>query len=217
VAILGPVNAGKSTLFNRLLGQERAIVDVDPGTTRDVVTGEREFGGVRVRLHDTAGFRDGVGGVEDEGMRRARALRERVDLVLYVEDARSPGAVPPEPGDRWILNKLDLLEPGGIIPGEAHALSAKTGKGVASLEAMLAAEIGDHGGPATVLWTARQGAAATAAADGVARAAAALHEAEFGPAAAELGEALRGLEELLGVDPTEAVLDELFARFCVGK
>lgn len=217
VAILGPTNSGKSTLFNRLVGEERAIVDPEPGTTRDVITGEREVGGVKIRFHDTAGFRDAVAAVEDEGMRRAMALRERVDRVLYVVDATAPGSSRPEQGDIVVINKIDLQPDRGNVDLEVWPVSAWTGDGIQELMERLVTELVGPETPTTLIWTARQGMATRAAAARLEAARTALGSAEYGPAAADIGDALRGLQELMGVDAGEAVLDELFARFCIGK
>jgi tRNA modification GTPase len=229
VAILGPTNAGKSTLFNRLVGEERAIVDPEPGTTRDVITGEREVRGVRIRFHDTAGFRDRGAAVEDEGMRRATALRGQVDGVLYVVDATveglaqsgtawsgTPGSGRPEPGDIVVINKTDL-RPSRGNDGEGWSVSARTGEGIQALVDHLLTQLVGAETPTALIWTARQGMATRSAAARLEAARFALGSAEYGPAAADIGDALRGLQELLGVDAGEAVLDELFARFCIGK
>jgi len=218
VAILGPVNAGKSTLLNRILGQERAIVHEEPGTTRDVVTGERELAGIRVRFHDTAGLREAGEPVEEEGIRRARALRGRASAVLFVRDARVDGGPGPEPGDVVVHNKVDLL-PATADSGDGFPVSALTGQGLDALLAHLGDRLraGDDGQGEAVLWTARQGETARRAAGHMERAHQELLTQEYGPAAQEIGDALRALEGLLGIDPVESVLDELFDRFCVGK
>ncbi len=214
VAIVGPANSGKSTLFNRILGDDRAIVHPRPGTTRDVVTGERMLGGVRIRLHDTAGFRAGGEAVEDEGMRRARKVQSDADVVVAVADATAPRALPPLAPDILVLNKIDLLDE---TPTADFPISALTGSGVDALLTRLRELIGTDRDPGLVLWTTRQGAAASEAAEHLERAGAQLQVEEYGPAALEVGLALRCVDDLLGLDPTESVLDELFARFCVGK
>ena len=214
VAIVGPANSGKSTLFNRLLGEDRAIVHSQPGTTRDVVTGERMIGGIRVRFHDTAGFREGGEFVEDEGMRRARRVQSEADVVIRVVDATRAEAVPAEVGEVVALNKVDLLEE---IPTAEFPISALNGQGVDDLLNQLSERVGTDRDPGLVLWTARQGVAAAEAADHLARAGEQLELEEYGPAALDVGLALRCVDDLLGLDPTESVLDELFSRFCVGK
>ena len=219
VVLLGPVNAGKSTLLNRIVGQPRAIVDPEPGTTRDVVTAERELAGIRVRFHDTAGLRTGgtIESVEVEGIRRARAMRERATCVVFVLDATRPGVGVPRPGDLVVVNKSDLDESGATWC-DGLPLSALTGQGVDSLLQLLEERLSVRDdGAGTLLWTERQGAAALRASGHLAGAARQLRTGEFGPVAIEIGDSLRALGELLGVDPEDAVLDELFARFCVGK
>jgi len=213
VAILGPPNVGKSTLFNRILGEDRAIVHEKAGTTRDVVSGDRELGGVRVRFHDTAGLREAGEPIEDEGIRRAEALRERVDLVIYVLDATRNGLGAPRDGDLVVINKVDL----GTAVQEGMGISATTGEGVGTLVEALRARVAGAEGNELLLWTTRQREASSRAGERLNDAKKQLALGEYGPATAELWEALRALEEILGVDPQRAVLDELFSRFCIGK
>ncbi len=116
VAILGRPNAGKSSLFNLLLGHDRAIVTPHPGTTRDTLEEPVSWGGWPVRLVDTAGLRDTECAIEQEGVRRSRQQQSAADLTLYVVDAHQP----PHPDDRaylaaapaertlLMLNKADL-------------------------------------------------------------------------------------------------------------
>ncbi len=214
VAIVGPTNSGKSTLFNRILGDDRAIVHHRPGTTRDVITGERMLGGVRVRFHDTAGFRDGAEDVEDEGMRRARRQLADADVVIRVLDGTCAQTFDVDPEELVVLNKIDLLE---TPPSSGFPISARTGEGVAALLDHLSGRVGVDRDPGLVLWTTRQGAAASEASSHLDLAEEQLTLDEYGTAALEVGSALRCVDELLGLDPTESVLDELFARFCVGK
>ena len=219
VAIVGPPNSGKSTLFNRLVGEDRAIVHSLPGTTRDVVSGEALVDGVLVRFHDTAGLREVDEAVEGEGIRRAVRLRRRVAVVLYVVDATRPAAGDPHDGDLLVINKQDLSNvrsvPGCSEP--AWPISALDGEGVAALQTQIGKLVGVRAGSGTALWTTRQGVAASAAAHHLTEASRQIAAAEHGPCAFEIGEALRALDDLLGIDPAEAVLDELFSRFCVGK
>src|SRR5204863_3140436 len=102
VPIVGRPNVGKSSLFNALLGEERAIVTAVPGTTRDRVSEAIEIAGVRVTLSDTAGLRESAELVEAIGIARARAAVEECPLALWVVDAAH--ALTPE--DRWIAEKL---------------------------------------------------------------------------------------------------------------
>src|SRR6516162_7812617 len=119
VAIAGPPNAGKSTLFNRLARREAAIVSPFAGTTRDVIEVHLELDGYPVTILDTAGIRDSAEPVEQEGVRRARARAAQADLVLWVIDVSADDRAPVESprlksdAQQWLIeNKIDLLEEG---------------------------------------------------------------------------------------------------------
>ncbi len=123
VAIAGPPNAGKSTLLNRLSNREAAIVSPHAGTTRDAIEVHLDLGGYPFVLIDTAGIRDSVDPVEQEGVRRARARAEQADLVLWLVDASGPDDIRSERfnGDAWtVLNKIDLVGGQGGGPSSAH-------------------------------------------------------------------------------------------------
>ena len=118
VAIAGPPNAGKSTLFNRLARREVAIVSPYAGTTRDVIEVHLDLDGYPVTLLDTAGIRDSAEPVEQEGVRRARERAAAADLVLWVIDASAEGLIAnstegvPDAATIWLIgNKIDLAEP----------------------------------------------------------------------------------------------------------
>ncbi len=155
--IVGPPNAGKSSLLNVLAGSTRAIVTDIPGTTRDLLTETIRCDGVELTLVDTAGLRDGGDVIEREGMRRARDELERADLALVVVDARDPGAahetllVATEavPQRLWLHNKVDLLG-----DEEATALQRRAGQTQASPEQPGASAAADS----TLLVSARTGA-----------------------------------------------------------
>ncbi len=218
VALLGPVNAGKSTLFNRLVGRDRSIVHADPGTTRDVITEHREVDGLLIRFHDTAGIREPGDEVESEGIRRARELRHDADLVVFVRDATRPGEGVPEPGDLVVLNKVDLRpQLREEVDEDDLAVCALAGEGVDDLLERIRRRLGRGDGEDAVLWTGRQAASALAAADQLERARHQLAVGEYGPAAVETRGALESVQGILGIDPTRDVLDELLTRFCVGK
>ncbi|MCC6350714.1 MAG: tRNA uridine-5-carboxymethylaminomethyl(34) synthesis GTPase MnmE [Candidatus Eisenbacteria bacterium] len=240
VPIVGRPNAGKSTLFNRLLGEERAIVADTPGTTRDRVSESLELGGVRVTLSDTAGLRESGDAVEAEGVARSRGAMDSAALVLWVHDAtREPdaedGAIAAGLRGRRVLlalNKSDLAGPGvarevaatlrgplGDAP-PAVALSARTGEGVGDLRAALESQLGARArGPlAGAVANARHAEALARACAALERAASAGGRGEPGEfVALELREALAAVEEVTGQRVSDELLDRIFARFCIGK
>jgi tRNA modification GTPase len=234
VAIAGPPNAGKSTLFNRLARREAAIVSPFPGTTRDVLEVHLDLGGYPVTVLDTAGIRPADDPVEQEGVRRASAQAASADLVLWVLDATKldPATLPaaagadlvPSGSARWIVaNKMDLAEgPKAewqfVEELTVHLLSCRTGAGLDELINALArfAEGFFTSEPALVTRE-RQRAhlqqtvsalrgAQTAAADG---------REEI--MAEQLRLATRALGKLLGRVDVEDILDVIFRDFCIGK
>src|SRR6266851_3395067 len=144
VAIAGPPNAGKSTLFNRLARREAAIVSPFPGTTRDVLELHLDLGGYPVTVLDTAGIRETNDPVEREGVRRASEQAAQASLVLWVVDATAAGQPcsgrdPVLPGSSlWrVVNKIDLLSPAesAALRGtdRVHLVSSATGTGIDEL------------------------------------------------------------------------------------
>ena len=216
VVIVGPPNSGKSTLFNTLLGSERAIVAPHPGTTRDVLEAELEIGGIRVTLVDTAGLRDAGDPVEEEGVRRARAAAASAALVveLIPADAALEPAAEEECAIATIrvLSKADLPHPDQ--PGRL-AVSCATGDGVDGLRARLAETVAgsvpDLGGEVAISSRHRRG---------LERAAEELAACDLAApelAAESLRFAARELDALIGEVATDDLLDEVFASFCIGK
>jgi len=225
VAIVGRPNAGKSSLLNRLLGMDRAIVSPVPGTTRDTIEETACLRGILFRLTDTAGLRDTIDPVEREGVQRARQVIERADLVLHVIDATTVENEAPEValGDREILvaNKCDLLPAGTKLPAGSVPVSSLTGDGLASLlDAMLRETCGQHltAGQSLAAVNARHKALLESAASSL-LAAAALVKANEPPelAAMELREALESVGRIIGSADTEEILGEIFSTFCIGK
>ncbi len=214
IVILGPPNAGKSTLFNYLCGCERAIVSPDPGTTRDVVEAELDVGGVRVVLRDTAGLRESGDAVEEEGRRRALEAAASADLVIVLWAADEPRATDVPAGvpvlQLWSKADLGCQAPGGWLPVSCH-----TGRGLEDFRGRLAelvlGDVPDLGGAVAV--ASRHKAA-------LERARRALEDADWSYpelAAEDVRRALRAAEELFGEVDDEALLDEVFAAFCIGK
>ncbi len=206
--ILGPPNAGKSTLLNALAGEEVAIVSDTPGTTRDAVGVRLDLGGVPVHLTDTAGLRDTTDSIEAEGVRRARARAEKADFIILVaapgEDfAPAPAGIP----CLQLRTKADLGTEG---------VSARTGAGMAQLRSQLA--------EVAVALIDTKGVAALARPRQIAcvrDTAAALDRALELPEPELRGEELRlaagALARLVGGIAVEEVLDAVFSGFCIGK
>jgi tRNA modification GTPase len=229
VVLVGAPNAGKSSVLNRLLGAERAIVSAIPGTTRDLVDGTVAMRGVPVRLVDGAGLGTPQGAIDAEGMRRIREAMSESDLVLVVLDMGRPISST----DREILaltatnerlviaNKVDLPSAWQEAVPTDCVCSALTGEGLASVTALIedwverrTAFDGDEGGVVASLRTLEGLVAAEAALDGVA------HTLERVPVEAVLVDLRRAqteLDRILGVEGDDAVLDRIFASFCIGK
>jgi tRNA modification GTPase len=218
MVILGPPNAGKSTLFNRLLGQERAIVSPHPGTTRDAIEAAIEVAGMRVELVDTAGLGDGRDEVEEEGMRRSRACAAAADVVLELWPADA-GEEPRWSEDKRgrtlvrVLSKGDLGDGGS--PQGCLSVSCVTGAGLHELRERLQEvvldSLPDLGGGVAIGERHRQ--ALERADRDLERC-----DPEHPELAAEgLHWALLALDELLGEVRNEEVLDQVFATFCIGK
>ncbi|MDE2319490.1 MAG: tRNA uridine-5-carboxymethylaminomethyl(34) synthesis GTPase MnmE [Rhodospirillales bacterium] len=210
--ILGPPNAGKSTLLNTLAGEEIAIVSDMPGTTRDAVGIRVDLGGIPVHLTDTAGLRETADNIEAEGVRRAKAKAEKADFVILVAACGEAFAAPP-PGAPVLRvhTKSDIAE-----SGREFSVSAKTGRNMPELRARLA--------EAALALTDRQGAAALSRPRQVACVrdtvmaldmAVALTEPEL--RGEELRTAAQALARLAGGVGVEEILDAVFSGFCIGK
>jgi len=231
VVIAGSPNAGKSTLLNRLVGDEIAIVTNLPGTTRDVLRQQVHFDGLPVNLIDTAGLRAAADVVEEEGIRRAKSEMQRADRMLYVLDATLgcvPAAtdlahLPPAVPVVFVMNKIDLL---GIAPRlDSHAgfarvfLSAQTGAGIELLRDHVKVSAGYRDADSGALSARRRHLDALRRARELAESAAATlrdtHAAEL--FAEDLRLAQRHLSEITGDFTSEDLLGEIFGSFCIGK
>lgn len=136
VVLVGVPNAGKSSLLNRLLGYDRAIVTETPGTTRDTLSEELQIAGIPVRLVDTAGIRETNDAIEKEGVRRSLKEMEAGTIVLHVVDATAPLLAPAEFANNVIhvMNKVDALPADAGTPEGWIPVSCKTGEGIGFLE-----------------------------------------------------------------------------------
>ena len=230
--IVGPPNAGKSSLLNALAGSERAIVTDIAGTTRDLLRETVRLDGVELTLVDTAGLREGGDAIEREGMRRAHAELERADLAIVVLDARDPdagraavaAAIAPVPQRLWVHNKSDLLHArdAGAAPMDRDTVhvSARTHAGLDALHARLRAlSLGEGGDAGEGAFTAR-----ARHVDALRRAYDVLADAETELACESLelaAEALRlaheALGEITGRMAPDDLLGHIFSSFCIGK
>lgn len=234
VVLAGRPNVGKSSLLNRLVRENRAIVTAVPGTTRDVIAEWVNLGGVPVQLSDTAGIRPTDDPVERIGVQRTREALRQAHLVLVVidcgagllpEDEEWIAELPPGAARIGVANKIDL-NPGfpleqlaGALGGApVVAVSAEQGTGIGELEMAIAREAGALDASEELLVNARQ-------ADAIGRAAAHLRDAQqtlaagFGDelVAIDLRAAWMALGEVTGDTADEVLLDEIFGRFCIGK
>lgn len=215
--IAGRPNAGKSTLFNALLGTERAIVSPSPGTTRDAVAEVARFAGAEVRLVDTAGLRGGADAIEREGVAVARRAAASADvLVLAVDAATADRPDPVETGARTtilVATKSDLVD---RVPFPADvAVSARTGQGLAALRESLARAVASTDCDGELMLLERHRSALGAAAEALDGALRLDDAPEL--AAAEVRRALQALAEITGETATEELLDRVFSAFCIGK
>jgi tRNA modification GTPase len=228
VVVAGAPNVGKSSVFNALVGGERAIVTPIAGTTRDLVSEHVLLGDAHLRLVDTAGVRRALDAVEQEGVRRATGAAATADLVLVVLDRSRPL----DDDDREVLDatatqaRLVVANKGDLPPawsehehGAMTTVSALTGRGIGDLAGELAARATPPEDPLVV--NERQRARLRDALDHLDHACAAMDAAGGAVAeeflAADLVRAQQALDELTGTRAADDVLAEIFARFCIGK
>ena len=216
VAIVGPPNVGKSTLLNCLAGREAAITSEFAGTTRDIIEVRMELAGLPVTLLDTAGLRQTNDVVENIGIKRAFVRAEAADMRLFLTvDGMPLTEVSPKPGDIVLLGKADL----GVTNGQAVSVSGKTGAGISQLLDLISAELAGRMAGANTLTRERHRIGALEAISALEQAqveiTAGSHRTEL--AAESLRNAIRSLDVLVGRIGVEALLDEIFASFCIGK
>jgi len=235
LAIVGRANAGKSSLFNALLGHERAIVTAQAGTTRDPVAERMSFGGVPVELVDTAGLRELAATAENEaevaGIERSRTRMAEADVVLHVIDATTLGAACElaaedralaqtlEGRNRIIVwNKADLKP--GLSTTAAIQTSAKTGAGVDGLRAAIIGVLarGAPAADAAMITNLRQHGALMQALHAIETArAGVLQSVPHEMVLLDLYGAIRALDELTGATTQDEILTIIFSSFCIGK
>ncbi len=228
VAITGRPNVGKSSLFNRLLERERAIVTETPGTTRDLLEESLDLEGVAVRLVDTAGLRATSDPAEQEGVRRAERAAAEADLVLVVLDgSRAPLDTDereplegPRAGRRLVvINKCDLQAHPFYRTAPWLRVSARTGEGLDALrQALLERLLGEGPVEDPIVTDARHAAALEAARAALLQGRQALAEGFTEEVVLEhLREAMAQLGTITGEFTTEDLYDRIFSTFCIGK
>jgi tRNA modification GTPase len=226
VAICGPPNVGKSTLFNALLGHERALTAPEPGTTRDYLTEALHAGGLRLTLVDTAGYRDVADAVEAAGVRRAGDWAHSADQLLWVTAADAPPAAQALPPALAQLEPLQVVTRCDLLPAwpepealpRAVCVSGATGRGVPELRAELQARAEALGEPALDALTERQAAQAAQAAAALGEARAALAAGlPLDAVAMDMYSAVAALRQVYEHPDREAVVQAVFSGFCVGK
>jgi len=222
IVLAGPVNAGKSSLFNYMLNEERAIVSPVEGTTRDFIEGQCSIHGIPVRLYDTAGLRESSDVIEEEGIRRSRSLLDAADLILYLAETEKD--IDPEitkrPNCIVVFTKTDLK--GNPEKKDSKGISIVTGHGLEELYSLIEEKLCE-GVPALdegelVIQSSRQKDCLDRAYDALT---AAIEHNSLGLGldivAVDVKEALDALGEITGEVTTDDILDSIFSRFCVGK
>jgi len=234
VVLCGPPNSGKSTLFNALVGSDRAIVNKDPGTTRDLLDALIVIDGVPITLVDTAGLRDSENDVESEGIQKARDYIKGADLVYFVNDITKTKTYAEvldyillkETSVVNIYNKIDLIKKGvldktsSIIKGGLMT-SALTGLGVDELKKHIIITLGLENSTSENVGITTQRQYNAIMKSDVAMASV-IELTSHVPiqlelVSFELQNALRGVEDLLGIKTADEILDNMFNSFCVGK
>jgi tRNA modification GTPase len=229
LALVGRPNVGKSSLFNRLLEQDRAIVTEIPGTTRDLISETAAIGGIPVKLYDTAGIRDPEEFVESLGIERSYQAMADADLTLVITDVSQPGA--PEERQlikraasqgRWLLvgNKSDL-GCAADLPSEVIAVSARTGAGIPALRNVILQKLAPKGA-----WEEETGFITSLRHEQLLRESVQYLEKAKGAVETaiphemlllDLYAALRPLDEITGATTADDILNRIFATFCIGK
>jgi tRNA modification GTPase len=214
LAIVGQPNVGKSSLFNRLLEQNRAIVTEIPGTTRDAVSETIDFAGIPVRLVDTAGIRETSELVERLGIERSYEAMADADLSIVVVDGTAPRSN--DLAGLIVANKADLpgftLEPGEI------AVSALTGQGIDALKEAAIQQLAPGGQPETFITSLRHENLLSEAAAMLQKARGAVHaNVPHEMLLLDLYCALQPIDAITGVTTAEDILNRIFSTFCIGK
>ena len=234
VVLAGPVNSGKSTLFNRLVGSDRSIVNPVPGTTRNLIEAQIIIEGVPITLVDTAGLRVALEGVEIEGVRRAKDYIKKADYVYLVLDVTGDykrtyiddNELLKEIRSATIFNKIDLKTNGDISKYKQDYkkglfMSALNNVGVKKLKNHIikSLDLENSNGKSFGITTPRQYKAISISEAAVGSVTKILRQPpiQLELVSFELQNALSGIEDLLGVKTADDILNTMFEGFCVGK
>ncbi|WP_320128103.1 tRNA uridine-5-carboxymethylaminomethyl(34) synthesis GTPase MnmE [uncultured Sphaerochaeta sp.] len=219
VVLAGATNAGKSSLFNLLLKQQRSIVSSVKGTTRDYIEADCSIEGIPIRLYDTAGLRESADSIEVEGIKKTEQLIGQADLVVYLVDSTDDARFP-EPDAKTLLvyNKSDLAK----APKGSLSISAQTGEGIVALAHAMAERLREGvqatGDEQIIIESERQHLLLLQAREAIERAIALVErDIPLDIVAAELNEAMQNLGELTGEVTPADILQKIFSGFCVGK
>jgi tRNA modification GTPase len=226
LAIVGRPNVGKSSLFNRLLEQDRAIVTDIPGTTRDLVSETAAIGGIPVKLYDTAGIRESPGLVESLGIERTFQAMADADLTLVVVDVSQPLSAEDEAliaragSSRHLVvgNKSDL---GGAVIRDCVAVSALTGEGIPPLREAILSAVAPEGAfqqETGFITSLRHEQLLRESAASLEKSRAAVQSAiPHEMLLLDLYGALRPIDAITGATTADDILNRIFSTFCIGK
>jgi tRNA modification GTPase len=221
IVLFGPVNAGKSTLFNALAGAQKALVDEEPGTTRDVLELPLQIENISGTLVDTAGLRENPGRLEAKGIDLARQAVASADVAVLV----IPPGFPKAEIDAYsqlaaahavlvVCNKADV---GSTWNTEGLKVSGVTGFGLTELKKQLSEKLQAGLAASLISVSDRNADILERVFEGLARAVLASENSTLEVVSGELGMATLALGEMTGTNVSEAVLDAMFQRFCIGK
>jgi tRNA modification GTPase len=232
VVIAGRPNVGKSSLLNRLLKEDRAIVTSVPGTTRDVIEEAIDLDGVIIQLVDTAGIRETEDPLEREGIRRSRSAQKDADLQVIVIDGSLPVAeddlrlIEDAAAGKYVVavNKTDLgmeVDASAVRSGSCVAISAKTGEGIDRLRMVIRSQLVGGGAESTdgvMITNVRHQAALQRAREALDQAQASVTAGMADElVAVDVRAAADALGEITGTITTDEILQQIFSTFCVGK